>query len=243
MLPYPRRKCVTCKRSPAIFGIRQQERCEEHTIEGDANLVHMDCRVCGLPDVLDLLGRCATCDPDVFQRTRLAKQREVAQYLKQNFTEYPMTSYDRIPASLRACGDKYRPDFLWDGINPFRSVVLEVDEEQHSDRSCECEQTRMINIANAIGAPQTIFVRYNPDSYVPGGAADDVSVNYEMQRKRRRVSSPNKVARLDRLCSWLKHLLDSPVDMDSPIVIGVLYLFFDGYSVSTVRVDTILARE
>jgi hypothetical protein len=71
---------------------------------------------------------------------------------------------DKIPLGLKECGDNERPDRLWDS-HPTRVVILEVDEHQHRERDCGCEQVRMINIAGSLGAPQTIYVRYNPDSF------------------------------------------------------------------------------
>lgn len=214
MLPHPKRRCVTCKKQPAIFGIRQQERCEAHRLHDDSNLVHRTCLVCGLPDVLDDHGRCSTCDPDVFLRTRLAKQREVLQYLRQNMPEHTPCSVDKVPASLKECGDLYRPDALWD-TNPLRSVILEVDENQHRERACECEQARMVNIAGALGAPQTVFVRYNPDEYAP-------LTKGTRQR--------GKQDRLNVLRRWLKHFIECTMDASlAHASIAVLYLFFDGH--------------
>jgi hypothetical protein len=43
-------------------------------------------------------------------------------------------------------------------------VILEVDEEQHLGRPCECEQTRMINVSQNLAAPRTLWIRYNPEA-------------------------------------------------------------------------------
>jgi hypothetical protein len=61
---------------------------------------------------------------------------------------FQWTSYDqRIP---NICHIKERPDFLFD--YGYYAVVLEVDEHQHWNRDCECEQLRMMNIAETLGA-------------------------------------------------------------------------------------------
>lgn len=64
-----------------------------------------------------------------------------------------------------ACG-RERPDMVFDAGTHF--VVNEVDEYQHkfSGYSCDCEQTRMVNVTQALQLP-TVFIRYNPDSYTP----------------------------------------------------------------------------
>jgi hypothetical protein len=61
---------------------------------------------------------------------------------------FQWTSYDqRIP---NICHIKERPDFLFD--YGYYAVVLELDEHQHWNRDCECEQLRMMNIAETLGA-------------------------------------------------------------------------------------------
>ena len=57
---------------------------------------------------------------------------------------------------------KKRPDFVFDAYT--HKIVVEVDEHQHDNYNCECEQVRMAQITQAIGMP-TIFIRYNPDNY------------------------------------------------------------------------------
>ena len=45
-------------------------------------------------------------------------------------------------------------------------VYLEVDEHQHGSYTCECEQTRMVNLVEVRGMSVT-FIRYNSDTYEP----------------------------------------------------------------------------
>ena len=55
-----------------------------------------------------------------------------------------------------------RPDFVFD-YNTHKFVV-KVDEHQHNNYNCQCEQVRMAQITQSIGIP-TIFIRYNPYKY------------------------------------------------------------------------------
>jgi hypothetical protein len=50
-----------------------------------------------------------------------------------------------------------RPDFLWD--QGHLVVIVEVDEEQHLGRACECEQARMINVSQDLAAPRALSTR------------------------------------------------------------------------------------
>lgn len=91
-------------------------------------------------------------------------------------------------------------------------VVLEVDEHQHkfSGYSCDCEQVRMVNITQTLQLP-TIFIRYNPDTYKPGGGGG--SVVREKQR-------------LYELVKVLTYFIQRNVDD----ICAVVYLFYDGHT-------------
>ena len=61
-----------------------------------------------------------------------------------------------------SCG-KERPDRIYDFGD--KIIILECDENQHSDRACSCEQIRMVNIGQSFGGVPVYFIRFNPDTY------------------------------------------------------------------------------
>jgi hypothetical protein len=118
-----------------------------------------------------------------------------------------LTSYDRIPFETTQCG-KERPDFLWD-LNSYY-VILEVDEYQHQDRPCECEQTRMVNVTQGLGM-SCLWVRYNPDEF------------------RGQTVSLRDKHRLDYLIKYLRHHAFVSPPTSSTDMLRVVHLFFDGF--------------
>jgi hypothetical protein len=62
------------------------------------------------------------------------------------------------------CG-KERPDRIYEFED--KIIILECDENQHKERACECEQSRMINIGQSFGGIPIYFIRWNPDKYKP----------------------------------------------------------------------------
>ena len=111
--------------------------------------------------VLNAKNICEYCDPDVFKQSALAKQRQVMAHLDaQNLKG---TSTDKM-IDGGVCG-KERPDRIFELAD--RIILLEVDEHQHKNRPCECEQTRMINISQSFGGMPTFWIRFNPDEYKP----------------------------------------------------------------------------
>ena len=60
-----------------------------------------------------------------------------------------------------------RPDMLCDlGTH---IVVVEVDENQHADYECSCENKRLMELSQDVGHRPTVFIRFNPDDYVCDG--------------------------------------------------------------------------
>jgi hypothetical protein len=91
-------------------------------------------------------------------------------------------------------------------------VIMEVDEEQHAGRPCECEQARMINVSSDLSAPRTLWVRFNPDGYACRGKP---------------VSRPARLATLRRV---LRHAIEATPEATAAWpAVGVMQLFFDGH--------------
>tara|TARA_B100000683_G_C12507292_1_gene559525 strand:+ start:129 stop:779 length:651 start_codon:yes stop_codon:yes gene_type:complete len=214
---HPKRKCH-CK-EVATHGITTAERCERHSLPGDDNLVEQACSNCELPFILNESGMCTDCFAwSSGKRPRLAKQREVLQFLDCEMKEYPYDTTDRTPQDLLDCARKERPDVMWD--RPDRIVILEVDEDQHKDRPCECEQTRMMNVSQALGCERTVWIRYNPDSF-----SSPESRKWSTKHKRHAL-----------LKKWLLWALKDPL----PHTISVVHLFFDGFCEGAVQVERFL---
>jgi hypothetical protein len=177
MLNSPNAKCQNCKEQ-AIYGgtALKPVRCETHKALDDLNLVERPCSSCGLLYVLDANNRCETCDPTNFQRAHLAKQKALMDYLDTH--GHPGTQTD-IMIDGGACG-RERPDRLFDYGD--KIVIVECDENQHKDRSPECERTRMFNIGQALGGIPVYFIRWNPDGYktgIAGRHGEAITKRYE----------------------------------------------------------------
>lgn len=157
----PTRRCQTdnCK-NLAIYGYTKPSHCEEHKSTEEMDLIQKKCTQCGLTNVLDKYGHCATCDPKIFNCVRMAKQKKVRDFFDYHHMKY--ISYDKI-IDQGICG-KERPDFIFDyGTH---MIIIEVDEHQHESYQQDCENPRMINIGQSLGMP-VLFIRYNPDKYKP----------------------------------------------------------------------------
>lgn len=214
MISNPRQLCTEprCK-EPAVYGVVRQLHCVLHALQGEAPLVGGTCVSCGLVDVLDAQFRCSVCDPEVFKRVRLAKQREV-KVLLDNSGHGDYVVYDKA-LDNGECG-KERPDFAFDCGTHF--LVLEVDENQHDDRQELCECTRMINLSQSVGM-KTVFLRYNPDVFKSHGRKCNPTVNH----------------RHSTLLKWLTYLRSTVPEH----FLSAVFLFYDDYEEGCVPIVSV----
>jgi len=207
-------------RELALFGVKERLFCEEHQRLGDRDFGQKKCNGCSLTTVVDETGHCSACNPSAWEVIRLAKQKEVQVLF--DSSDFFYTSMDRQIED--GCGAE-RPDFLFECTT--HCIVVEVDENQHKSRPCECEQTRMVNISQSLGMP-TIFLRYNPDEY---------SV------KRQRTDTL-KSTRHRNLIKWVDKLLNlNPSEISAHGFLSVVYLYFDDFNPRKIQWETILQFE
>lgn len=158
MIAWPLRKCK-CG-APAVYGCHEPTHCKaHHDRHRHVDLVHRECTVCGLVEVVDAETRCARCSDYLSRRLHLMKQRDVRAMLQA--TDLPPFEQYEKQVDGGFCGPE-RPDFVWS--TPTHVVVLEVDEEQHANLARHCEEVRMKNVTSSFGMP-VFWVRYNPDSF------------------------------------------------------------------------------
>jgi len=209
MIAHPKRKCEEHKCPAfALYGMNSTPtHCEVHKAPQHMNLVQHNCVVCEVLDYVDHESKCGRCSDYLTKKLHLRKQRQVKLWLDLHPQLRTYTSYDR-QLDGGSCG-KERPDVVWDCKTHY--VILEVDEFQHRERPCECEQTRMVNVVQGLSMP-CLWVRYNPDEFKGQKAS-------LTERDRREL-----------LEKWLWEC-QTLTPVDSSDYCRVTYLFFDGFQV------------
>ena len=78
MISHPKRQCEKNKcKEIALYGMGKARRCETHKDEFDINLIEKKCISCELYCILDSNNKCYECDPNIYNKVRLAKQDKV----------------------------------------------------------------------------------------------------------------------------------------------------------------------
>jgi hypothetical protein len=210
MIKFPTKKCVfaNCKEL-ALYGEDTRCRCEAHKFETDQNLGERICVSCGLMEVLNAQNKCFACDPETIKRITKRHEEAVKDLLKQHGIDF---TNNKVPNGTQ-CGLE-RPDFVI--YCKTHIVIVEVDESQHKHYLCLCEQTRMVNITQTFGGLPVLWIRFNPDKFVPQGhhASLDVSQN----------------TRHNILLKWVKGAMQQS---SFTCLSEVMYLFFDDCNQST----------
>jgi hypothetical protein len=180
--------------------------CAYHSVKGEHDMFSKPCISCGLDSIIDEEGKCYYCNNANGLKYLHSKELKV----KDSLDAYGL-AYDQHDKVIN-CGKfgRERPDFLFRCKT--HSLIVEVDENQHSDRPCQCEQIRMVNLSQSLCMP-LVIIRYNPDPYKKDG-----------ETKRGEHENHNK--RMAVLANIVDKYLKTPPEA----FLTVTYLFFDGWN-------------
>ena len=106
---------------------------------------------------------CIQLCPDIkVSRNYKTKEKEVVDRIKEAFPNLTWITDKKIQDG---CSSK-RPDLLVDlGTH---IVIMEVDENKHTNYDCSCENKRLMELSQDVGHRPIVFIRFNPDSYIDG---------------------------------------------------------------------------
>ena len=91
------------------------------------------------------------------------KECSVVEHVKSKFPELKWISDKKISGGC----SKRRPDLLIDLL--YQIIIIEIDENQHSDYDCSCENKRIMELSQDLAHRPIIFIRFNPDEYDNNG--------------------------------------------------------------------------
>jgi hypothetical protein len=163
-------KCVhnNCVIQPNYnyFGKKIGLYCKEHKLDNMINIFSKKCKSdwCLTLASIKYDGYCLFCFIHLFPDKKISrnyktKEKEVANFIKKSFPDLMFISDKSIE---NGCS-KRRPDLLLD--LGYQIIIIEIDENQHTDYDCSCENKRMMILSQDVGHRPIIFIRFNPDNY------------------------------------------------------------------------------
>ena len=162
-------KCIVCKLKIPNFNLLG-EKTATHSKCKLENMIDIKSRKCKSewcdtqPSNKKYKGYCLFCFMNLFPKkvSRNYKTKEIAigDYIK---TEFPDIDWICDKQINNGCSKK-RPDLLLD--LGYQVLIIEIDENQHNNYDCSCENKRLMELSQDLNHRPIIFIRFNPDNYL-----------------------------------------------------------------------------
>jgi hypothetical protein len=169
------KKCIHdgCNKHPNynIQGSKKGLYCATHKTYNMVNVKNRRCKteLCDTQFTYNKnKGYCLRCFMSLYpdepvSRNYKVKEYAVVEYVRNNFPElswiYNKRVYDgcskRMPDLFLDLGDKV--------------LIVEIDENQHIEYDCSCENKRIMELSLDLNHRAIIFIRFNPDKYKNNG--------------------------------------------------------------------------
>jgi len=161
-----------CKKQPSYNKEGEQTAlyCLTHKKNGMVNVKIKTCKtyLCSTRFQEKYDGYCRFCYMNLFpdkpvSRNYKTKEYSVVEYVK---SKYPTLTWIADKIINGGCS-KRRPDLLLD--LGYQIVIVEVDENKHTNYDCSCENKRIMELSQDLGHRPIVFIRFNPDDYNKNG--------------------------------------------------------------------------
>ena len=171
MIDIKTKKCIhpECKKYPRFNNANKKSGlyCFEHKLKNMINVVERPCTtpLCTTLGLKKYDGHCLYCYVHLFPFSPLTrnfktKEASVVEFVKVTFPNCSWITDKRIKDGC----SKRRPDIFLDLGD--QVIIVEVDENQHMNYDCSCENKRLMELSQDVGHRPIVFIRFNPDSYI-----------------------------------------------------------------------------
>jgi hypothetical protein len=104
---------------------------------------------------------CIQIHPEIeISRNYKTKEKDVVDRITQTFNNFTWVADKKVQDGC----SRRRPDLLLDMGSHI--IIMEVDENKHTDYDCSCEHKRLMELSQDLQHRPIIFIRFNPDDYV-----------------------------------------------------------------------------
>ena len=161
-----------CKKQPTFNteGATKGLYCSVHKLDGMVGVKNPTCKStwCSTYVQAKYDGYCLHCYMHLFPDKPVSRNYKTKEYAVGEFVKTTFQGLSWIADKQVSGGcSKKRPDLLLD--LGFQILIIEVDENQHTDYDCSCENKRIMELSQDVGHNPIVFIRFNPDDYEENG--------------------------------------------------------------------------
>lgn len=210
------------------LGIKGGRYCAEHKLYGMIDIHYTKCISEWCQDLGQYSkrdGYCMHCYIHLFPdkpvvRNYKTKERAVVEYVH---NEFPNVSWISDRKIYDGCSRR-RPDLFLDLGKHI--IIVEIDENQHDQYDCSCENKRLMQISQDVGHRNIVFIRFNPDEYLDKNGSVIKSCWKLNKQGMICISSSNQNLWMKRL-GVLKEQIQYWMDNSSDKMVEIVQLFYD----------------
>jgi hypothetical protein len=202
--------------------------CSLHKLENMVNVKNKTCKSNWCSTIVreKYDGYCTFCYMNLFpdkpvSRNYKTKEYTVVEYVKTKFSNYNWIA-DKI---VNGGCSKRRPDLLLDLL--YQIVIIEIDENQHTDYDCSCQNKRIMELSQDLGHRPIVFIRFNPDDYEQNGI--NITSCWGQNKNGICVVKPSKKDEWSKRLKTLEEHINywiNPTNMTNK-TIEIIQLFYD----------------
>ena len=172
-------------------------------------------------------GHCLFCYINLYPdkpvvRNFKTKETYIVNHVRENFPGFTWITDKRVQDGC----SRRRPDLLLDMGN--QVVVVEIDENQHNNYDCSCENKRLMEISQDIGHRPLVFVRFNPDAYINSKNENIKSCWKSNQSGIFIINKESNKDWINRL-KILENQINYWINNETNKTLEVVHLFYDGF--------------
>ena len=175
MVDITHKKCIHINCTiRAIFnmeGYKVGLYCFKHKLDGMINIKDKNCKNSWCYTIIHnnkYDGYCLRCFIYLFPDKPVTRNYKTKEYAVVEFVKNKFPQLNWIADKIINGGcSKKRPDLLLDLL--YQIIIVEIDENQHIDYDCSCENKRIMELSQDLGHRPIIFIRFNPDDYEDNG--------------------------------------------------------------------------
>jgi len=212
-------ECKECRGSQICKHDKYKSHCKE--CGGSALCKSAHCPTVGIPKYNGFcMPCCLSVHPEIeVSRNYKTKENDVVARIKQSFPSFTWVADKKVTDGC----SRRRPDLLVDMGS--HVVIVEVDENKHTDYDTTCEHKRLMELSQDVHHRPIIFIRFNPDAYTDQDGKT-VKSCWKMNKLGVMQVPKSQQKEWDKRIDTLKKQIQFCIDTPSEKTIDIIELFY-----------------